>query len=216
MEFSDQKEYRKAVEKLDEILKEDPGANNALLMKGLMYFNIGREEFQKQEYDKAYNTFREAATYNPLKPDIYHYLAIIKTQRKDYEGALRLIDKAIDVEEDAMFLNFKGAIQSELKDDEGAIKTLKRAIEIEPDFITPYSNIASIYMYKAQYPEAIEYFDKAINLDEKYSKGHAEKAIMYYKIEKYQDAQASLEKALEIEPENPDYQALKNIIQEKL
>lgn len=64
-----------------------------------------------------------------------------KTELKDYQGAVKEYDAAIDLNpKDPKLFNNRGAAKTELKDYSGAIKDFTQAIELDPSNAKNYSN----------------------------------------------------------------------------
>lgn len=213
MDAYDNEEYEKSIEFLDKILNNDPNANNALLMKASSLFSIAKRLFQEKEYDEAYVIFRESVSFNPLKSDSWHYMAMIKSFKGDLPAALRFINKAIDLEdEEPIFLNYKAVILNDMGEYSEAIRLFSSTIELAPKFIVPYYNLGSIYRKMEKYDLALEIFDKLLDVDSDNSKAFFEKSIIYYKTNDKELALKNINKALELNNENQEFIALKNII----
>jgi tetratricopeptide (TPR) repeat protein len=104
----------------------------------------------------------------------YYDSAVAKNERKDYEGAIYEISKAIELENSKSiyiggWYEFRGALKNVLKDYRGALTDFDKAISLIPIYNT--KSIADSYNGRSlskislgKYDDAIKDTDKAIKL----------------------------------------------------
>jgi tetratricopeptide (TPR) repeat protein len=150
---------------------------------------------------------------------------------KNYEKAITVFTKAIELESDFSFLAYSNRGYAYFKngDFDSAIADLNHAIKLKPDFEFAYTYRGEVYLAQKNYVQVIADFTKAININPKYAralynrfivyfeKGDYEKAVSdhnrafardsslageYYEKIDFEKAIISLEAKLKIEPEN--------------
>ena len=76
--------------------------------------------------------------------------------------------------------------------------------------------MALIYALELDFEEAIEEYDKAIELDPNDPDYHNNKGVALYELHRYEEAIEEFDKAIELDPSNPSYYYYKGLAQEKL
>ncbi|MBM3243024.1 tetratricopeptide repeat protein [Candidatus Poribacteria bacterium] len=136
----------------------------------LAHSNIGSLYLSKGEYEKAIKSFTRAIELQSDSPAPYNNLGIAYTQQKKYDEATNAFKQAIKVapDFDASYLNLaKLYVERNIQLDE-AIQLARQAATLNQS-AEAYDVLASAYVQKGMYKEALEEIDKAINLapDEK-------------------------------------------------
>ena len=103
------KEYQKAIDELDELIKYDKNNAESYYFKGLIQ-NI------KGEFEKASDNIQTALGLNPLPAKYYAQLAISYSGLKKYEEAMLFVKEAIEIEPND--LNYK-ELASEISEKAG-------------------------------------------------------------------------------------------------
>jgi tetratricopeptide (TPR) repeat protein len=105
-------------------------------------------------------------------------------------------------------------IEAEKKNEEGlrqleegyvqeAVTSFTQAIELDPDFAAPYCHIGSILSAANQTEQAIQWFDKALELEE-LADAHYGKASALYNLEQWQSALDHYQRAEKLGLKNAD------------
>ncbi|HVY62674.1 MAG TPA: tetratricopeptide repeat protein [Planctomycetota bacterium] len=90
---------------------------------------------------------------------------------------------------------------------DAAIATYNKAAELDPKSPEPWNEEGRIYLTKGLYPEAEEYFDKAIKKDDRYVNAYFNKGVLYYDyMKRAEEARKMFEKALSLRSDLPDAQ----------
>lgn len=79
----------------------------------------------------------------------------------NYEEAVELYKKSIDLQATAEAHTFLGWAYSFMGKIDDAIDQCLTAIEVDPDFGNPYNDIGSYLMKKGEYEESLQWFEKA-------------------------------------------------------
>ena len=86
-----------------------------------------------------------------------------------------------------------------------AIKIFKKALILSPDLLTEvYNNLGNMLAYKGLYKEAVFYYKQAIISDPRYILSYKNLGFAYVRMEKWDEARKTLQKALSINPEHED------------
>ncbi len=98
---------------------------------------------QLKMFEKAEEYYQKALNNKDISPDIYHGLAIIEYERKNFKKSLSLINKAIELEDgdEALYFNFKAHVLNLLEQDDEALKYFAKAVvlsDIEKDYLTDF------------------------------------------------------------------------------
>ncbi len=129
-----------------------------------------------------------------------------KMQLKDYSGAIKDYEKAIELQEDFKEVYYTRAIcYSNLEKYNKAMADFNKAIEIDPEYANAYNNRAFYVKEKTgDYSGAIEDYTKFLELNEEnnnafaYSnRGHAK-----YKVNQIDEALIDIEKSISLDSTN--------------
>ena len=130
-------------------------------------FNEGREDFlaamvSLEECGTGLNTQKEA--------DIYLWAGIFQHLMYDFEKALELFDKALELApNNADYLVKKSAVLTDKHDIEGAEKLLQEALSLDPENVDVLMHRAQIWMIKKDNENTL----KDLNTVLENSPGHA-------------------------------------------
>lgn len=186
---------------IESVLKK---ANQFLVKKRENYLNqpgieeslFNSEAFQNETLDKMYQVYFE------------------KEQR--YDVVLKeLLDQGFNYSQaNAVVEKLKNRISAAIDDfqsqlDSGAISEIKvkpnpdhRKENTDADTVDKYIGFGAFQMNRGDLENALELFDKAIELDEKATLAYANKGVLYAKKEAFDQALECYNKALEIEPDH--------------
>ena len=100
--------------------------------------------------------------------------------RRDYSGALRLIDEGLKANPHAAQLRFQRCVTYErMSDRAGAQRCLEQFILTYPEIPEPYNNLAGTYSRDGRLDEAEQLLVKAIALRPDFSLAHANLGNLY-------------------------------------
>jgi tetratricopeptide (TPR) repeat protein len=191
------RDFVKAIDKFDEILKKDPRHPDALFNKSLCNFNL-------YEYKLALEDLNKLAGIVPNVSDVFNLRGLVKMGLKDTSAAYFDFNKAIILDK-----NFKEAYLNRGKTlifmgkNEDALKDLVKAISLD-------SNVADMYYTKARaehnlglYRQAVDDFTTAmrnnyVNSDVFYRRGNS-----FFKDRDFMNAISDYTQVIYWEPLNP-------------
>lgn len=101
-----------------------------------------------------------------------------------------------------------------------AIQEYKRAVKLNPKYPDAYNNMASAFAKLEQWPQVIEYTDKALAIPSYVTPefAHYNKGVAYYHLGEFEKAQIELEISLELDQNyiDPHYQLGLTLLKLKL
>lgn len=177
--------YAYALELSRVLLQKFPGWNVGLFLRGCILADLAR-------YEEAEQTLNEAVDglSGEHKDFGYTQLANLNRQRGNFEIAEKWYRKAIEVNPDKACRHILlGAVLAEKGDLVGAEAAHRQAIRCASDDLDEaYMNLGLVLRAKERYAEALDAFDKAIQLSPDYdeakvAKGDVEKVIEYLRGE---------------------------------
>jgi tetratricopeptide (TPR) repeat protein len=140
-----------------------------------IYLGLAMEYLLSGKIHKAIQTYKAAIKFNKKRSEAYFYLGYIYSKQHQWELAIKHYKKAINVDK-----NFKqtyihlahlyfdlGEKSSDKRDSlfGEAIKVYTDLLKIEPNASGVYNNIGVIYSFLGRYEEALNAYQKAIELD---------------------------------------------------
>lgn len=200
--FSNAKEHTRAIKYMEKAAILDP-ANFACL--GEVYQEAGNN-------DKAIESYKKAIEHNPKKVSAFHTLGHIFSDSKEHNLAIKYMENAVIL--DPKYFICLGEVYWKAGNTDKAIESYNKAIDQNPKTALAYYRLGQIFSDTGKHNQAIEYMEKAANLDPEYldnlgfvchSAGSMDKSI------------ESLKKAIEFNPNNFEaYSLLGSIYSDEL
>ena len=184
--------YYKIAELLDNLGKKDEAIQmlNNLIHNKPDYFKaselLGRLLCEQENFKEAINVYMNALRYNKEESfEIYYNLGIAYTRLNDFQNAKDYYEKAAAINA----LNYKGyynlGLISMLYDDlDEAEKFFIEGMNVEDTEPECCYQLARIYLMRGEKERAINYLDRAINLDTSFAKRASEDPV-FVTIERY-------------------------------
>ncbi|MCW6110084.1 tetratricopeptide repeat protein [Clostridium sporogenes] len=189
-------EFKKFIEKTNEILEIDKNNEKAYMGKGLAYKILGKNKEAVKYYDKAIEL-------NPDYKNTYNNKGNALHELGKYDEAIECYDKAIELNPEYVFAyNNKGNALQQLGKYDEAIEYYDKAIELNPEYGNAYNNKGDALQKLGKYDEAIEYYDKAIELNPDCGSVYNNKGNALLRLEKYDEAIECCDKAIELNPDS--------------
>ena len=185
----DGKDALKALEIASNIISNDSGNIQALILRGEIYYFL-------KEYENAIVNYQKAFSIDTLSLEATLGIAYSYEEISKYNEALKYYDIAIDLDNsNANTFHRRSIIFGYYLDNfVKSIADCKTSIALNPEFWKPYSTIADIYSDTDSLDLALKNYLFAKKLREKYSvKTHTSlfnKALgdLYFRLEMYNDA----------------------------
>ena len=148
------------------------------------YLNIALLYLQFEQYDKAIESLETYLTNNPNNP-------FVTVMEQDY-FAYHLLGRCY------------------VNDFDKAITYFRKSLSLRPDYIIPYLDLAQVYILKKDFEQSLRCALQAISLDKNIPIGYAYAVHSYMKLGQAAKAQAVLEKARGLFPEDPSLKYLQD------
>lgn len=158
--YMDQHNTSAAFADFDRAITLDPENAQALVNRGAILFEEGKNTQARDDFEKALLS-------NPTLKEALNNMGLVLLREHRYEEALGYFDKVlIRVPNDPYALNNKGEALLHLGKTEDAYGFLKRSMEIYPDNGHVLKNLGVYYATQNDNSRAVEYFDKALALEQ--------------------------------------------------
>ncbi len=124
--------------------------------------------------------------------------------RANYELAFNEIEKAIDIDKTAEYLNLKGLILAELGRYDDSKNAYLAALKLEPEYSELHNNLGLLYLKMKKLDDAVLSFEESVkkNLNNALAYVNLGKALI--ELEKFDEAISAYNRALEIDPGNQE------------
>lgn len=179
-----------------QVLRSSPKHYDAQLLMGVI-------AYQKQQLERADHYFFEALAIRPQAPRALHNRSIILRKLGRIPEALDLSDKLLDLSPDfAAGLISRGDILRELNRYEEALACYDQALALDPQSAYALLHRGTSLRALHQHEEALACFDKALELGSALQSALlVNKGFTLTELERFDDAIAACEAALEIAPD---------------
>ena len=174
------------------------------------YARLGAIALQQQDKEKAISYYQSFVKLNPNSIQAHQTLGSIALQSSDFETAKKEFEQVISIEASNPYSFYGlGTACLRLAQHEDGVKHLKKSLQIDPSFSPSYQMLALHYLQEDQdLNQAFELAKHAV-MHAKPSEPIASYwntlAFAMYKLQNYTDALQAIEKALEIQPHQPEY-----------
>ncbi|MFZ2314747.1 MAG: tetratricopeptide repeat protein [Gammaproteobacteria bacterium] len=132
----------------------------------------GQEAYREKDYEAAIASYTQA-------------LSVIKQEKLNPEEDTRLLSSIYPVLENALH-NALLLTHIQTRKLDLALNNLTDALKIDSNNAGTYLNGGKLYQYKGDYPEALKYYQKAINLKD--NQAHFYKGQIHYALSQYKEA----------------------------
>jgi tetratricopeptide (TPR) repeat protein len=184
-------DYLKAVASFKKALEEDPGDNEAVQLMGLSYYLAGRPA-------EAIGPLEKVQTWYPsTNVDAAYILGICYIQTKDYERARKAFARMFSVPGDSA-ASYLLAARMLLRQDFAPIaeEYAKKAVELDAKLPRVHMLLGEIYLYKSRLTEAVEQFQKEMEINPGDAAAYYKLADAYSRLQKYDEAEKLLQRSI--------------------
>ncbi|MBI4710527.1 MAG: tetratricopeptide repeat protein, partial [Nitrospirae bacterium] len=197
-----------------DVLKKAPKKARALNSFGFAVLSKGNSK-------DAVNFFEQAIKINPDYSDAYNNLGVSLINLGEYEKAISYITQAIITQATKIYPLYAHAHNNlavalmAIGKAETAFSHAAYAIKIKPGYGDAYNTMGELYFQKEQYNDALNYFNKAIELNNSVASRYYNAALALEKLNRINDACSYWTKYTIIGEKEPDlqnvYEHMKNI-----
>lgn len=183
---------------------------------GERWFSLGVLYLNLRDQEKAAESFEKAVSLKAREAESYGYLASIYSDRKEFEkawDAYNRFEGVFGTPDSVLYWFDKGKVAIKLGSRDiaffdTALACFKRSADLDFSFSAAYEYAGLSMYYKREYAAAIPYFLKKIELDSSSVNSLRNLAFCYLKLESYDNAAATFEKALVIKPEDTQMRSM--------
>ncbi len=219
--FSEVGRLDEAEEHLHHALTRDPGHENALQNLGSVLVRMSRN-------DEAVETYRRLVEIDPRNPAAHSGMGIALYYLGRTDEALQSVDRALAIDPNFQeaLTNRKGMPQVKAHADAGvafmargkfddAEKHLRYVLKIDPKYTIALQNLALLQLKRQRYDEALEHYRRLVELNPDNAAAHSGMGIALYHSGNVEDALASLDRALALDPTLEDVRANREVMRQK-
>ena len=178
---------------------------------------IGACQAEKNEFDQAIGSYKEALEMNPNYAKAHYNLAAVFHKTGVLKKAILSYERAIDIDPNfAEAINNLGAVYVDLNEEEKASSCFKKATKIKPNYLEPFISLGILNQNMGETSEAILHFEAALALDPFIFEVHNNLGVLFETMGQINDAESHFRKALSINPNLAEaYQNLGNIYKDQ-
>ncbi len=187
------KDYEHCAENVEKIFEIEPNNANAFYMKGMVLDEVGDTLKAITNYQKA------------LQNDPNHFDALVQLgglfSKKNPPLAMEYYKTATSLKPTDMATLYNlGILYQENNRRPEAIQTYEQILKLNPRNQVILYNLGYIELvYERDFPKAVEYFTKAIEIDSVYAEAYYNRGYSYELMHEYQRARNDYNRSLQIE-----------------
>ena len=181
------------------------------------HFMLGYQAELAQDTDRAIEEYQIALKTDPTSQSVKARLAVLYFSLGDMPNAIRYADQAAEgLSQDGRLLTQMAGILASAGQGERALKLLDRAIEIDPTSGDPYFTKGLLLLNLKRQPEAEQAIRAGLVRVPESAVGHYHLGRMLLEAGKWEEAAASLERAIAVNASfEPAYLALASIYESR-
>lgn len=170
--------------------------------KAQLKFNEGLAFHRLGKLAKAKELYRQALTFQPKHHEALHVLGVIAAQSQQYDEAIVLISRSIEIKSSAMAYCNRGNALRDKGNDLAALEDYQRSVHLEPQYASAYFNCGKTWHKLKQYERAVNCFDLALAQRPNDAQIHLNRGIALHFLNQHQAALESYEKATASSPDD--------------
>ncbi len=206
-------EQHVVTQKKAEIAAQPPVTENQLTADE--WFQRARGKRNKNDLKGAIADYTQALNLNPKNTTAYKNRGNARKAKGDLDEAIADFTKVLEFDpKNYSVYNRRGLTRSDKGDWDGAIADYTQAIALNPKYVDAYSNRGYARQAKGDLNDAIADYTQALALNSHNDDAYYKRGNARDKQGDFKGAAQDYRKALEIDPANPDFQALKNYIEQ--
>jgi tetratricopeptide (TPR) repeat protein len=182
----------------------------------LMEIDTANRLLNERKFDEALKSYLDIMAKNRELSGIEIvnlYIGNCYAMQEKYAQAVEYYQKAIEkYPKNKELIISIGNAYNNMHDFDNAMKWFQKISFEEIDNVDTLYNIGVIYYNKAKYEEAIKYFKKATEVFNEFAEGFYQLGMTYTALNKIPEALESLKRFMELDPESPNYETAKAIV----
>jgi tetratricopeptide (TPR) repeat protein/2-polyprenyl-3-methyl-5-hydroxy-6-metoxy-1,4-benzoquinol methylase len=153
---------------------------------------------------EAVENYQRALVINPGYAEVHFNLGVLATSQGRHEDAKQNLRRAIDIRPDFASAHYRLArVMHALGRSDEALESLQEAVRLEPTMHAAHYGMALILQSLRPNPrleEAASCLRRAADIEPDFAQGHHALGLLFSRLEQLDAAEASLRRALSIEP----------------
>ena len=176
-------------------------------MKIKRFIKAGETAYFENNWNAAIKAYESALSLDPNIKDenLFALLGWSYHKIKNYEQALKNLNKAIQLASHAGYYVDRGVIYLELKNYEQAINDFNKALELNPDASYSYFGRGKAYNALGRYEQAVNDFTKYIQHYKNEPHAYNHRGGVYKSLKKYEQAINDYNTAIKLDSKEPVY-----------
>tara|TARA_Y100000022_G_scaffold148688_1_gene130403 strand:+ start:2196 stop:4187 length:1992 start_codon:yes stop_codon:yes gene_type:complete len=160
-----------------------------------------KEEFNKQNFDKAKILFGEVISINPKNFEALHAIGLILSVKKEFDEAINFFQKSIKLSPNYVSANFN--LANALVDSGNyseAVKYFKKSLNLSPNNYSFYLNYGNCLFKLQKFEEAIIQFKRSVSIKPDFFDAWLNLGISCQRLNKHKDAIKYFDEAVKLNP----------------
>ena len=163
-------------------------------------FNLGLQNFKKNNLKDAENFFKEVLNNNSDHLESIFFLGILQAKKKDFNKAKDFFIKVIQIDSSYIDAHYNlGIVFNELKDFQNSINCYEKAIQIDSNHADAHNNLGMVFYKLKDFQNSINYYEKAIQIDSNNVHAYNNLGNSLIGLERTKEAVDYYKKAIEID-----------------
>ncbi len=189
----DLKDFKGALDDLDNASKTNSSSTEIYLNKGLVLFQMGN-------YQEALDSYNHALEIDSQESKAYRGRGQVKQSMNDMPGAMADYNIAISLYQSYDYYLNRALLKYMLNDFESALADLDNASNLNADAYEVYFDKGFINLHIGNMKMAISEFDKAIKLNTSDFEVYLKRAIAKYNLGEYKEALVDIQQSIDLKP----------------
>lgn len=204
--------------------RQSPSSKMRALMEeiseSILRLNLGAAYLELGRHAEALDQLEQSKALDPDNLEIHRNLAQAYLRMEEFEEAIGEIEAALKYDpKDPYLYAFLGQAQSSLGETAKAAEAVQKGLlyaKQEDLKASLYKNLGILQAREKKFPEAVNAFRSALNLEWKDAATHTYLAMAYAQMGQEEEALRAVEAALKIDPQHPEAKKLREALNSNL
>lgn len=145
--------------------------------------------------------YHEILQKQPDHEEATHLLGLVKFQQGDYQKAIALITRAVEIDPGFAAAHYNlGRCYEQIEKNGKAAQSYSKSLALRPDDADCYLGLGNVQLRLLQLEDALGSFEKAIALNPRFAEAHNNRGNALKELKRPEEALASYEKAIALNP----------------